>query len=103
MNSRIIGEETPEGRIAAVVKTLIAEMREKFRKRIPEYREPDYADLRDAIKPYLELEICRARIAEVNWSRTIDFRSVRMRELQVEEAKIVARLGIKLEEDKEKK
>lgn len=90
MNGRIAIEETPEGRLAAVVKGLIVRMREEHRNRLAEYREPDYADIRDALRPHVERELVLARIAEVEWSKIIDFRPVRLRELKLELAKAEA-------------
>jgi hypothetical protein len=92
VNGRILQEETPEGRLAAVVKTLFLEMRRKFANRLPEYREPDYADIRDTIKPFLDREICAARLKEAEWNRTLDFREVRIRELTQELLKLTERL-----------
>lgn len=94
MNGRINQEETPEGRLAAVVKTLLLEMRRKFGHRLPEYREPDYADIREAIKPFLDREICAAKLKEAKWNRTLDFREVRIRELEQELRSINARMPL---------
>ena len=59
MNGRIHAEaETPEGRLAAVAKSLITQMRDKHK------RDPDYADFRDVLKPFVQREIIRARIDE---------------------------------------
>lgn len=94
MNGRIVLEETAEGRLAAVVKTLFLEMRLKFANRLPEYREPDYADIRDAIKPFLDREICLAKLKEAKWNRTLDFREVRIRELEQELRSLDARMSL---------
>lgn len=55
---RIKREPTAEGRIAAVIVTVIREMREKFK------RTPDYADVRDAIREQVRREMARARLEE---------------------------------------
>jgi hypothetical protein len=48
--------ESPEARIAVVVRELIVREVEPF----PNV--PDFADIRDAIRPYLQREILRAQI-----------------------------------------
>lgn len=58
MNGRIVAEETPEGRIAAVARSLTIQMDEKYK------RQPDYADFRDVLRPFIELELLRARVDE---------------------------------------
>lgn len=77
MNGRISHDDTPEGRIAAVVRSLCIQMDRKLS------REPDYADFRDALRPFLKRELLRARIDEV---RKMSGRALteRMRELDKE-------------------
>lgn len=60
MNGRIHEEEvTPEERIAAVAKSLCTQMRKTLHG-----REPDYADFRDVLRPYIQKELLMARISE---------------------------------------
>jgi hypothetical protein len=60
LNGRIHEEEaTPEERIAAVVKSLCTQMRKTLHG-----REPDYADFRDVLRPYIQKELLMARIHE---------------------------------------
>lgn len=59
MNGRVHSQdETPEGRIAAVARSLCVQMGEKLK------RTPDYADFREALRPFIQREILRARIDE---------------------------------------
>lgn len=60
MNGRIHHDETTaEDRIAAVAKSLCIQIGDKFRGRVP-----DYADFRDALRPFVQRELLRARIDE---------------------------------------
>jgi hypothetical protein len=59
MNGRIHAEKTtPEERLAAVAKSLCLQMKEKWK------RDPDYADFRDVLRPFVQRELLRARIDE---------------------------------------
>lgn len=58
MNDRLPHETTPEGIIAAVVRELISEV-------TPRPPVPDFADIRDRIKPYLDRELMKARKDEI--------------------------------------
>lgn len=62
MNGRIEGEDTPAGRLAAVVITAL--------RRFPQERlwHLDYADMRDAMEPYIERELLTARMEERSMS-----------------------------------
>jgi hypothetical protein len=57
MNGRVHHDDTPEGRIAAVARSLCVQMATKS-------REPDYADFRDVFRPFLQRELLNARIDE---------------------------------------
>ena len=57
-NGRITTEASPEGRLAAVARTLAMKMKDGQR------GDPDYADFRDALRPYVQREILLARITE---------------------------------------
>lgn len=61
MNGRIEREPTPEGRLAAVAKTIML-------RAVEEKRECDYADFRDALRPFVERELVLARIDEARKS-----------------------------------
>ena len=69
MNDRIFDEPTPEGRIAAACRTLWHRMREDAARRGKpkgDYSsEADYADYRDALRPYVQRELTLARIDEL--------------------------------------
>ena len=63
MNGRIHDDQaTAEGRIAAVAKSFLVQMRDKHR------RDPDYADFRDVLRPFIQREMLRARIDEARKS-----------------------------------
>lgn len=57
MNGRVVREPSPEGRLAAVARTLTIRLRERG-------KEPDYADYRDAFRPFIRRELILARIEE---------------------------------------
>lgn len=59
MDGRITSDPTPEGRLAAVVKSVFIQMRDHERK------DPDYADFRDCMRPFLQREIILARMEEL--------------------------------------
>jgi hypothetical protein len=100
VNGRIVEEDSPEGRLAAVAVTV----RERLRRVRPE-REPDYADLEAAFRVPLELELCRARISELKaifdlkppLDKIAGAAVFRLRELRTEEQRLereVARLAL---------
>lgn len=62
MNGRIHEDQTAEGRIAAVAKSFLVQMRDKYK------RDPDYADFRDVLRPFVQREMLRARIDEARKS-----------------------------------
>jgi hypothetical protein len=64
MNGRIDHDATPEGRIAAVAKSLGIQMAESRRKTGKGPSEPDYADFRDVLRPFIQRELLLARIDE---------------------------------------
>ncbi len=61
MNGRVTGGETPEERLAAVAKSLVEQMEKTG-------RAPDYADFREAFRPFVRAELLRARIDEARKS-----------------------------------
>lgn len=77
MNGRVHHDDTPEGRLAAVAKSLCLQMDDKFK------RVPDYADFRDAMRAFVQREILNARIEE---ARLVSGRALtaRVRELAAE-------------------
>jgi len=64
VNGRTEQEKTPEGRLAAVAKSLAIRMETKYRQSGVGPSQPDYADYRDAFRPYLQRELLLARIEE---------------------------------------
>jgi len=64
VNGRINHDDTPEGRIAAVCKSLMLQMENRHNKTGVGPSVPDYADLRDVLKPFVERELLNARIDE---------------------------------------
>jgi hypothetical protein len=83
MNIRLQEEETPAGRIAAVARSLAMKMEARFEKTGQGPREPDYADYRRALAPYLERELLRARIDEARKIAATAL-TTRMKELAIE-------------------
>jgi hypothetical protein len=68
MNGRIHHDPTPEGRLAAVCRSLMTQMDTRHRKTRVGPAEPDYADFREALRPYVRREILIARIDEARKS-----------------------------------
>jgi hypothetical protein len=87
VNGRIVEEDSPEGRLAAVA-VMIRQQLRKIRRE----REWDYADLRDGFRSPLQLELCRARISEVEDlakdPRLKSYALFRLRELRLEEQEL---------------
>lgn len=69
MNGRIREGETPEERLAAVAVSLVEKIRTQYERTQCGPRGPDYADFRDAFRPFLELELLNARIDEARKGR----------------------------------
>jgi hypothetical protein len=82
MNGRL-HDETPEARIAAVVRSLAIKMGMKFERTGVGAKEPDYADLREALAPYLRRELLLARIDEARKTAATAL-TTRMKELASE-------------------
>jgi hypothetical protein len=80
MNGRTDSEDTPEGRIAAVARSLAMKMAIKFERTGKGWREPDYADYRAALAPYLRRELLLARIDEARKTSSTAL-TTRMKEL----------------------
>lgn len=83
MNGRILDEDTPEGRIAAVVRSLCVQMEDRHNKTGLGPILPDYADFREALRPFLRMEILKARIDEARKTAGAVL-TTRMRELSAE-------------------
>jgi hypothetical protein len=64
MNGRVNADSTPEGRLAAVARSLMIQMENNFRGTHVGPSEPDYADFREALRPYVQRELLLARIDE---------------------------------------
>jgi hypothetical protein len=81
LNGRIHHEDaSPEERIAGVAKSLC----EQFDREHPR-RDPDYADFRDVLRPYIRKEILQAQIAEARASSAL---TARIRQLESELASL---------------
>jgi hypothetical protein len=81
MNGRTTNyEDTPEGRIASVARSLAMKMEAHFEKTGEGPRDPDYADYRRAIAPYLRRELLLARIDEARKTAATAL-TTRMKEL----------------------
>ncbi|MBZ5700245.1 MAG: hypothetical protein LAN84_00200 [Acidobacteriia bacterium] len=87
MNGRTHEEQTPEGRLAAVARSLAIKMDDKYRKTGAGPREPDYADYREAFAPYVKRELLLARIDEAR-KTSAKALTCRMMELTVELAEV---------------
>lgn len=66
MDSRIFEESTPEGRIAAAARLIATKMIDAFPDRHPMFQYPDYADLREGLRPYIQREILFAKLEELH-------------------------------------
>lgn len=86
MNGRIEREATPEARLAAVAKSLEVKM-EGNRKR------PDYADYRDALRPYIQRELILVKIEEARHAAGANL-TARVRELAKELAEVNERIPL---------
>jgi hypothetical protein len=65
MNGRIRDKEsTPAERLAAVARTLMEKIRTEYERTLAGPKEPDYADFREALRPYVQQELLFARIDE---------------------------------------
>lgn len=62
-NPRILDGATPEDRIAAAARLIMVRM-------IGHRDVPDYADFRDALRPYVELEILKGQLEEAKANST---------------------------------
>jgi hypothetical protein len=85
--ARYEGSESVEGRLAAVVMQLFNSFEERNRK---ENRSQivDYADVADALRPYVQKEILHARIEEVR-----EIRQESRNRLVAREAVLLRQLG----------
>jgi hypothetical protein len=63
-----IHEVTPEGRLATVARELALAMKLHHRETHTGPEEPDYADYREALRPYVQKELLLARIDEARKS-----------------------------------
>ena len=80
MNIRVLGEDSPEARLAAVC------VRTAHRIKLLQGSTPDYADFRDDIRKYVRLEILLARLDECRIPS--NKRSDRLREILNELAEL---------------
>lgn len=80
MNGRIHQEKTPEGRLAAVCRSLMTQLEARNRTTGVGPAEPDFADFREALRPYIQRELLLARIEEARKSAGV-LLTMRVREL----------------------
>jgi hypothetical protein len=80
MNGRASSEDTPEGRLAAVARSLAMKMETQFNKTGQGPAVPDYADYRRALAPFLRRELLLARIDEARKTSSTAL-TTRMKEL----------------------
>jgi hypothetical protein len=80
MNIRVLGEDSPEARLAAVC------VRTAHRIRLLLGATPDYADFRDDLRKYVRLEILLARLEECRVPS--NKRSDRLREILAQLAEL---------------
>jgi hypothetical protein len=83
MNGRKLEENTPEARLAAVARSLMIKMESKYLKSGVGPKEPDYADFREALRPYVRRELLLARIDEARKTAATAITS-RVKELAAE-------------------
>jgi hypothetical protein len=81
VNGRINADATAEGRLAAVAKSLCYQMQQKLK------RDPDYADFRDVLRPFVLRELLMARVDEARKLHGAQL-TVRIAELSRELAEI---------------
>lgn len=79
MNGKIMYQDTPEGRIAAIAVVLAEQFEERHAKTGKGPAKPDVADVRQAIRAYVQRELIRARIDEAERGR--DAKATRREEL----------------------
>jgi hypothetical protein len=93
MNARIKHCQTPEERIAAVARALAIDMEMNHARTGAGPTEPDYADYREALSPYIRREILLARIDEVRKSLSLHLTG-RVSELAKELAEIEGKIPL---------
>jgi len=89
--SRIKYDDSPEGRIAAVAKYLCVHFEENHIRTGVGPKEPDYADFKVALRPFIQRELLKARIdeARTTQSRILTDRVMELaKELAIVEAQI---------------
>ena len=91
MNGRAHKDDTPEGRLAAVARSLAIRMAKGDVETGIEPSEPDYADYRDALRPFVKRELLLARIDEARRTHAGAI-AERMRELTTELIDVNAQL-----------
>ena len=89
--SRIKYDDSPEGRLAAVAKTLCVHFEDSYNRTGAGPKEPDFADFKQALRPFIQRELLKARIDEARktQSRIITERVLELaKELAIVEAQI---------------
>lgn len=92
MNGRFVHEESPEGRLAAIAVSIAIAFSDRHAKTGNGPSARDVADLRDALRPYVQRELLRARLDEFerNHNGRNSRRSALIKQLYECEAKIPA-------------
>ena len=83
MNGRIKHADTPEERIAAVARSIAFDIEQRHARTGNGPTEPDYADFREALRPYILRELILARIDEARKSISL-YLTKRVKELAAE-------------------
>lgn len=90
MNGRFAHEDSPEGRLAAIAVMVATKIEDTYTKTGRGPRKPDVADLREALRPFVQRELIKARLDEAE--RALDMKAERradlIRQLYVYEAQI---------------
>lgn len=83
-------ENTPEGRLAAIVVMVAAKMEDEFARTGTGPSKPDIADLREILRPFVQREIIHARLDEASHSldQKAERRAHLIRQFYVYEAQI---------------
>jgi hypothetical protein len=63
-DARILNEDTPEGRLAAVAVLVATKFEDRYNQTGQGPRRPDVADLREVLRPYVQEIELRARLDE---------------------------------------
>jgi hypothetical protein len=90
VNGKFNHEDTPEGRLAAIVVMVASKMEDNFLKTGAGPSKPDVADLREILRPFVQREIIHARLDEATQSldQKAERRAHLIRQFYIYEAQI---------------